>query len=65
MLKSEALPENKMHKILYPIPARTNLVLINKKRTCHLVDFAVPADHKVKMKENEKTNFDNRRSCGA
>ena len=30
-------------------------MLINKKkRTCQLVDFAVPADHRVKRKENEK-----------
>ena len=25
-----------------------------KKRTCQSVDFADPADHRVKMKENEK-----------
>ena len=25
-----------------------------KNRTCRLVDFAVPADHRVKIKENEK-----------
>ena len=25
-----------------------------KKRTCKIVDFAVLADHKVKLKENEK-----------
>ena len=31
--------------------------MINKKeRTCHLVDFAVPADHRVKLKEIEKKN---------
>ena len=23
-------------------------------RTCRIVDFAVPADHRVKLKENEK-----------
>ena len=29
--------------------------MINKKeRTCHLVDFAVPADHRVKLNEIEK-----------
>ena len=29
--------------------------MINKKkRTCWIVDFAVPADHRVKLKENEK-----------
>ena len=25
-----------------------------KKRTCRIVDFAVPADHRVKLKESEK-----------
>ena len=25
-----------------------------KKRTCKIVDFAVPADHRIKLKENEK-----------
>ena len=34
---------------------RPNQVVINKrKRTCCLVDFAIPADHYVKIKENEK-----------
>ena len=29
--------------------------MINKKeKICHLVDFAVPADHRVKLKEIEK-----------
>ena len=52
------------HKILWDfevqtdhlIPARRpDLVLFDKKkRTCHLEDFAVPADHRVKMKEREK-----------
>ena len=27
-----------------------------KKRTCRVVDFAVPADHRVKSKESEKDN---------
>ena len=25
-----------------------------KKRTCQIVDFVIPADHKVKLKESEK-----------
>ena len=30
-------------------------IFINKKkRTCQHVDFAIPVDHKVKMKEKEK-----------
>ena len=33
---------------------RPDQVLINKKkRTCHLVDFAVPGDYRVKIKESE------------
>ena len=28
--------------------------MIIKKRTCKIVAFAVPADHRVKLKENEK-----------
>ena len=46
------------------IPARRpNLIIINKKkkrkkkekkRTCKIVDFAVPADHRIKLKECEK-----------
>ena len=29
-------------------------VINNKKRTCKIVDFAVPADHRIKLKESEK-----------
>ena len=64
MYKPKSVLENETHKILWDfeiktdnlIPARrTNLELINKtERTCQLVDFAVPADHRVKLKENEK-----------
>ena len=40
------------------IPARKlDLVMVNKKkRTGHLVDFAVSANYKIKMKESEKIN---------
>ena len=32
-----------------------DLVIINKKMgTCQIVDFAVPADHRVKLKQREK-----------
>ena len=27
-----------------------------KKRTCRIVNFAVPADHRLKLKESEKRN---------
>ena len=34
---------------------RPDLIIINKKkRTCKIVDFAVPADHRLKLKECEK-----------
>ena len=40
------------HKIL---TRRPDLVLIKKKkRTCHLMDFAVPVNQKAKIKESEK-----------
>ena len=53
-----------MHKLFWDFEIQTDhlisarqpdLVIINrKKRTCHIVDFAVLADHIVKLKENEK-----------
>ena len=66
MHKSEALIENKRYKIPkdfeiqknYPIQVkRQDLVLINmKKRTCDIVDFAEPTDHRLTWKENQKLN---------
>ena len=66
MYKPEFVIENETHEILWdfeiqtdhPIPARRlDLVLINMKEIIfHPVDFAVPVDHKVKLKENVKTN---------
>ena len=53
-----------MHKILWDseiqmdnlIQARRpNLVLINKKRTCYLVDVTVLAKHRLNVKKGEKT----------
>ena len=56
--------ENDLHKLLWDfniqtdhlIPARRpDLIIINKKkRTYKIVDFAVPADHRIKQKECEK-----------
>ena len=69
MNKPESVLENETHKILwdfeiqmdYLIHARRPyLVLINKKKkmnkkgTYRLVDFAISANHWVKIKENEK-----------
>ena len=65
---SEYILENETHKILWDFGIETvhqiqsrrpELELINeKKRTCHLVDFAVPVDHRMKIKEDEKVNKD-------
>ena len=59
--------ENDLHKLLWDfniqtdtlIPARRlDLIIINKKkkkkRICKIVDFAVPADHRINLKESEK-----------
>ena len=64
MHKPESIQENVRHKILrgfeiqtnYPIPTRRpdQVLIKKKKRTCHLVDFAVPVNHRVKMKESKK-----------
>ena len=56
--------ENDSHKLLWDfniqmdhlIPTRRPyLIIINKrKRICKIVDFAVPADHRINLKESEK-----------
>ena len=56
--------ENNTHKILWDFDIRTDhiisarrpdLIIINKtKRTYKIVDFAVPTDHRIKLKEFEK-----------
>ena len=56
--------ENYTHKLLSDFDIHTdhlisarrlNLIINNKKkRTCKIVDFAVPADHRIKLKECEK-----------
>ena len=56
--------ENNTHKLLWDLDIHTDhlisaripdLIIINKKkRTYKIVDFAVPADHRIKLKECEK-----------
>ena len=53
--------ENDTHKLLWDFNMRTDhqisarrpdLIIINKKmRICKIIDFAVPADHGIKLKE--------------
>ncbi len=56
--------ENNTHKVLWDFDIHTDhrisarrpdLVIINKKkRPCKIVDFAISADHRIKLKEYEK-----------
>ena len=58
--------KNDTHKLLWDFDIQTDhlisarrpdLIIINKKkkkRTCKIVDFAVRADHRIKLKESEK-----------
>ena len=55
--------ENNTHKLLLDFDIhrdqlisarRPDLIKSTKKRTCKIVDFAVPADHRIKLKECEK-----------
>ena len=53
-----AVQENNTHKLLWDfnihtdqliLVRRADLIIINKKkRTCKIVDIAVPADHRIK-----------------
>ena len=64
MYNPTSVLENDTHKLLWDFDIQMNylisarqpdLIIINKKkRTCKIVDFAVPADHRVKLKESEK-----------
>ena len=59
------VPEKNAHKLLWDFDIHTNhlisarrpdlkMVINKKKRTCKNVDFAVPADHRIKLNESEK-----------
>ena len=50
---------NETHKLLSDFDIQTDHLIsarrpTTKKRTCRIVDFAVPADHRIKPKESEK-----------
>ena len=56
--------ENDTHKLLWDFDIQTDhlisarrpdlIVINNKKKICKIVDFAVPANHRIKLKECEK-----------
>ncbi len=60
----EPVLENDTHKLLWDFDIHTNhlisarrpdiLIINKKKRICKIDDFAVPADHRIKLRECEK-----------
>ena len=60
MHNPEPVLENDTHKLLWDfdhlISARRPYLIIitKKKRICKIVNFAVPADHRIKLKECKK-----------
>ena len=68
MQNPEYLFENETHKILWDFEIQTDHLIAlrrpdsdifrkqkkKKKRTCRIMNFAVPADHRVKLRENDK-----------
>ena len=58
--------ENDTHKLLWDFDihtdhltsaTRSNFIIPNKKkRTCKIVDYALPADNRIKLKECEKND---------
>ena len=60
MHKLESVLENEIHKTHLDFKIQTDNPIqkktrpsINKKRTCHLVDFADPPGHRLKIKQSE------------
>ena len=65
MHNTASVLENNKHKLLRDFDIQTDhqisarrpdLIIIykKKKRICDIADFAVPADHRIKLKESEK-----------
>ena len=61
-MNAESVLKNKTHKLHWDFEISTDHLIpagwtVNKiKRTGRIVNFAVLADHRVKIKENEKKN---------
>ena len=64
MHNAAPVQENGTHKLQWDFDIQTDhqisarrpdlTVFDKKKRTCKIVDFAVPADRRIKLKESEK-----------
>ena len=62
MHNSETVQENETHKILWDFEIQTDhlisakrpdLVLVNKKKPCRIVNLTIPSDYRVKLKESK------------
>ena len=63
MYNAAAVLKNKPQKLLWDFNIQTDhlistrrpdlIVIRKKKRTCKIVDFAIPAKHRIKLKESE------------
>ena len=64
MLNPAPVLENDTHKLLWDFDIHTDhlisarrpdlIIINNTKKICKIVDFAVPAVHRIKLKECEK-----------
>ena len=64
MHNAASVLENDTYKLLWDFEIQTDhlisdkraelIIIKKKKRNCKIVDFAVPADHRIKLKECEK-----------
>ena len=59
----ESVLENEDYKILWDFSIQTDhvikaqrpdLIVVDKKRTCKIIDFAIPGDSRIEEKEKEK-----------
>ena len=47
--------ENDSHKLLWDFNIQTDhLIQVKRKRICKIIDFDIPADHRINLKEGEK-----------
>ena len=67
MLNPAPVLENDTHKLLCDFGIQTDhfisarrpgliTIFFKKERICKIVDFVVPADHRIKLKESKKKN---------
>ena len=60
--KVESVLDNKTHKILSDFRIQMNQPILairpdqTRRKKCHLVDFAIPVNHRLKIREKQKTD---------